>query len=332
LGSRHFDHLEQYGEDFLRYIESSDPLFGPDNQQRCFRKCVRDYLVHEAVGPVWEKHGFEPSKWDKTAWADLAELLEQDNAAWQACDDLETTGPAFGASVVAKYADSLAALQAQLFNNVTVPPKIASTIRHAVEMIYTKNWFLPHEKSGVVIAGFGEDDAFPQLVQYEVASVVNERLRYAKVDECSITFDNDAEVVPVAQRQMIDLFYSGMFPSIHAGIVEIFGSTVRNLLKLGNDEEGDKEINRLQQAFKEQVDGHIRSEYTQPLIDAVAALPLYDLSSLAESLISLTAFRARMSASEEETVGGHIDVAVLSKGDGFVWVRKKDFVSRAREA
>jgi len=25
LGSRHFDHLEQYGEDFLRYLESSNP-------------------------------------------------------------------------------------------------------------------------------------------------------------------------------------------------------------------------------------------------------------------------------------------------------------------
>jgi len=36
-----------------------------------------------------------------------------------------------------------------------------------------------------------------------------------------------------------------------------------------------------------------------------------------------------MSVNEEETVGGDVDVAVLSKGDGFVWVRKKELVSRA---
>jgi hypothetical protein len=33
-----------------------------------------------------------------------------------------------------------------------------------------------------------------------------------------------------------------------------------------------------------------------------------------------------MSADEFETVGGPIDVAVISKGDGFVWVKKKNLV------
>jgi len=47
---------------------------------------------------------------------------------------------------------------------------------------------------------------------------------------------------------------------------------------------------------------------------------------LAEALVHLTAFRAHMSADEDETVGGPIDVAVISKGDGFVWVKKKDLL------
>ncbi len=57
---------------------------------------------------------------------------------------------------------------------------------------------------------------------------------------------------------------------------------------------------------------------------ALDALPRSDLATMAESLISLTALRARMSAGEMETVGGPIDVAVLSKGEGFVWVKRKD--------
>jgi len=135
LGSRHFDHLEQYGEDFLRYLESSNPLFGPDNQERCFRNSVQNYLVRAALGSIWDKHGYETIKWDKTAWSDLADLLEEDDASWRACDDLETTGAGFGATVVSKYADSLAALQAQLFDKVNVPPKISSALRHTVEMM-----------------------------------------------------------------------------------------------------------------------------------------------------------------------------------------------------
>jgi len=55
-------------------------------------------------------------------------------------------------------------------------------------------------------------------------------------------------------------------------------------------------------------------------------LPLGELCALAEGLVSLTAFRARMSTEKAETVGGHIDVAAISKAEGFVWVRRKDQV------
>jgi hypothetical protein len=36
-----------------------------------------------------------------------------------------------------------------------------------------------------------------------------------------------------------------------------------------------------------------------------------------------------MSANQEETVAEPIDVAVLSKGDGFLWVKHKDLVRQA---
>jgi hypothetical protein len=39
-------------------------------------------------------------------------------------------------------------------------------------------------------------------------------------------------------------------------------------------------------------------------------------------MVSITSFRQQISP-EEETVGGPIDVAVISKGDGFVWINRK---------
>ena len=62
---------------------------------------------------------------------------------------------------------------------------------------------------------------------------------------------------------------------------------------------------------------------------SVAALPLNELCSLAEALVSLTAFHAHMAADELETVGGAIDVAAISKGDGFEWVKHKKLAGRA---
>ena len=64
--------------------------------------------------------------------------------------------------------------------------------------------------------------------------------------------------------------------------------------------------------------------YSGPFMTAVSALPRQDLARMAEALVNLTAFLMRMTADEDETVAEPIDVALLSKGDGFVWFRHKE--------
>jgi len=56
----------------------------------------------------------------------------------------------------------------------------------------------------------------------------------------------------------------------------------------------------------------------------VASLPKDELGAMAESLVNLTKFKRRVSI-ERETVGGPIDVAVITKGDGFVWMKRKHY-------
>ena len=53
-------------------------------------------------------------------------------------------------------------------------------------------------------------------------------------------------------------------------------------------------------------------------------MPKSDLAAMAESLVNLTSVKRRVSA-ETETVGGPVDVAVISKGEGFVWIKRKHY-------
>jgi hypothetical protein len=57
---------------------------------------------------------------------------------------------------------------------------------------------------------------------------------------------------------------------------------------------------------------------------AVAFLPVAELASMAESLVNLTSFKRRITM-VAETVGGPVDVAVISKGDGFIWIKRKHY-------
>jgi len=45
---------------------------------------------------------------------------------------------------------------------------------------------------------------------------------------------------------------------------------------------------------------------------------------MAEALVELTSLKRKVSM-EAETVGGPTDVAVISKGDGFIWIRRKHY-------
>lgn len=56
----------------------------------------------------------------------------------------------------------------------------------------------------------------------------------------------------------------------------------------------------------------------------VSILPKDELGAMAEALINLTSLKRRVTT-EKETVGGPTDVALISKGDGFVWVKRKHY-------
>lgn len=48
---------------------------------------------------------------------------------------------------------------------------------------------------------------------------------------------------------------------------------------------------------------------------------------MAEGMINLTSFKRRLVLDNfSETVGGPIDIAFISKGDGFIWIKRKSIL------
>src|SRR5271155_371522 len=77
--------------------------------------------------------------------------------------------------------------------------------------------------------------------------------------------------------------------------------------------------------FSSDSDAFIQSNYVEPVISAVGFLSKDMLAEVAESLVSLTSFKRRVTINSAETVGGPVDVAVISKGDGFIWIKRKHY-------
>ena len=73
-----------------------------------------------------------------------------------------------------------------------------------------------------------------------------------------------------------------------------------------------------------------RSNAAKPRIETICELiqaSKYSIHEIAEVFIRLTQVRRRLSP-DSETVGGPIDVAVISKADGFVWIKRKYYFDK----
>ncbi len=195
--------------------------------------------------------------------------------------------------------------------------------------------------TGVVIAGFNHDDFFPSYVSFNLI---------AKQGNKVITKDTDSQfnyggnvIIPFAQKDVITTFMSGIDDALEYGIVnyfsnfmDLYSEEVVNAVKSNKNINGKdlnnvlKELNKVKNSnemrigdFVENIDVFKKDIYS-PILDSVGVLPKEDLSSLAESLIHITSLKRKID-SDLESVGGDVDVAIISKGDGFIWKKRKQY-------
>jgi len=191
--------------------------------------------------------------------------------------------------------------------------------------------------TGLIFTGFGEDEIYPQLIPINISMVVDNRLRYFVNENriASISNYNNGAVCPFAQTDVINKILSGIDPSLndvyHNNFGALFEKYNREILTIlgDNDPEMSAQIQALDTRklvfeYAQMNQQITRLNYIAPLMNAVSSLSKEDLAEMAESLIYLTYLKRRIT-NAEESVGGPVDVAIISKGDGFIWIKRKHY-------
>lgn len=62
------------------------------------------------------------------------------------------------------------------------------------------------------------------------------------------------------------------------------------------------------------------------IVEVIMALPKEETAAMAEALVELTSLRRKVD-SPIESVGGATDVGIITKGDGFIWIKRKHYFS-----
>ena len=189
--------------------------------------------------------------------------------------------------------------------------------------------------TGIVIAGFNKSDFFPSYVSFQLCFNNNSKIEIKNFDS---KINREKEVIlPFAQCDVIESFLTGInedFKSFLVNYLPYFLKEYNDKLKeLINDipefspedlslviDEIDNLENKndeIMENFKEYVD-NLQNLFKIPFFQSVNVLPKEELADMAESLINITSLKSKL-GENLTSVGGDIDVALISKGDGFIW-------------
>lgn len=190
-------------------------------------------------------------------------------------------------------------------------------------------------RSGIVVAGFGGDETFPALINLESDGVIAGRLAVSTRSESQITVDHPADVLPFAVRNVMISMVHGVDPSFLDYSLTVFRDLIRaNGDRLINEfAKDDAERARLNlenaamsddfiRIFLDYLRDYIQDMHLGPFASTLQGMPPDEMAWLAESLVHLTSVKMRMSLGPEG-VGGPVDTAVITKREGFKWVKRK---------
>ena len=194
--------------------------------------------------------------------------------------------------------------------------------------------------TGLVFVGYGENEIYPSLYPLNVSLAVDGRLRYY-IDEARIVEISDhgcaTSITPFAQIDVTQTIVRGINPTFRHILYDVISNTVSNVLRIiANHLTKDDstvamapiiqglDTSSITKIAIQTIQQQMFNCYTEPLLQTVIGLDKEDMANMAESFIALTSLVRRMQP-REETVGGPVDVAVISKGDGFVWINRKHY-------
>lgn len=263
--------------------------------------------------------------------------IDQVYEEWKSKKDLSCFNKRFHSSLAKKYLGDLSNLVDEIFEEFAPDDESKKKLQEIAAWVMTKDSF-DEGFSGLVLAGFGEEEIYPSMCSYKVSNVIQNKIKRKDDHAFSINDEYVAIVQPFAQSKMIQTFTDGIDPSYRmkllremVELVEGIPEAVIDSITDLDDAQKEKWKKRASgsarpaiRKFFGELANYQRDSHRVPVYQAISSLPIDELAGAAEALVNLNSFQKRVSM-EAETVGGPIDVAVISKGDGFIWINRKHY-------
>lgn len=185
-------------------------------------------------------------------------------------------------------------------------------------------------KTGLFFAGYGTNDAYPKFIGIETRAVLGGTIKYLETERYEAT-NGLGKILPLAQEDVVYTFCKGISQNYMDAFPKYISESITEKIKTLPNTFTSEQIKELEQIFStcgnevtDRIIKMMRKDNIDPLMKSVTLISLPEMAFLAESLVNITSLKRTYSLDGyQQTVGGPTDVAVLSKADGFLWIKKK---------
>jgi hypothetical protein len=321
------DHLEEYADAFIRFVSSADHLCDPTMATDWAIKFVQGYFVNVVRKGI--EDAVNKRILDRGGITDAQTKLLVSRVIREELESVEKTPLLHGVAVsdidslARRFSKDLAGVTSRVFQQLPLSAQSRSALRRLGANLLLRQGPWPDDSvTGVVIAGFGRCDYYPRSFHFMPRARIDGALYHTSPGVSAVDNKQIAVVQAFAQHEMVRTFLEGIDPRFRQAVTAWVGKILQGLATIAP--QLTPVSGSVLADFEKAVDELSAQEFRNDVIGTVAILPKDELAAMAESLVNLTSFKRRVTMSPE-SVGGPIDVAVVSKGDGFVWIRRKHY-------
>jgi hypothetical protein len=331
LGNKSFNDLGGYSTELFDFIRNHPHLFPKDYQDKLFleeAKKAAFFHMFSAQDQDQFKNATDDSQRAAAFQAEFASQMAE-------IDSRSIPAPFQQADIDAALATYKADVETNIHNGMksgvidgNLDPSVLAEL--AVKDVI-KSYEQYMTNTGVVIAGFGDNEYFPGFIEYRCYGLLLGKFLYRQMDSQRVEIGRVSYIKPFATTDMVRTFLMGFSPDVLGKVDEESEKALRELAEQIKKELGVADIPNLEQHISDLLrqthdtwthaawDAHFR-----PLTRVVGSLPVDEMAALAKTLIMLQSLKEKVTQ-PTESVGGPIDVAVISKSDGFVWIKRKHY-------
>lgn len=307
------DQLEDYKKSFIDFIQKKHDLFSATNN------LIVDFYVIDYLNIIANNLDIltDDPKNRASSPQELLRFIVDSHSEFE--PQKEFAGKI---DENAFYSDNETKMESYIKNrfNFDVGKELNKKIQKNIYNFLKSNIF-SNGQTGVVFAGYGKTDLFPKLISFITDGSYNNILKYK--DESHEDGKEYTGIYPFAQKDMVDTVLNGIDPRLQDFEYNEYNYIREGIINIVGDE-AQKEINNIFKSGQTEIQNYRKVKITSPITSMTSNLSLDELAVMAETFVSLTSFKRKFSG-DMQTVGGPVDVLVISKSDGPIWIKRKEY-------